>query len=133
MKKRGEITLWFWVELVGAILIFFLAVDVALSRCQGTIYEKRNIAGDISAQINALSGVPGDSYIVNNNLHGYSLRFFNNRVEVFEGVSDQFRVTSYFVKIGNSDINLALDKPNQVVISKIGNEIKISQNIPNLS
>lgn len=133
MKKRGEATLWFLVELAGAILIVWIAIDLATSLSQGTIFEKLNIARDISMQINTLSALPGDGYIINKDLHGYSLQFFNNKVEVFEDVSDQLKGIHSFVAIGDSNFDLILDKPNQVVVSKIGGDIIISESIPNLS
>ena len=133
MKKRGEAALWFWVELVGAIVIVAIAMTLAIFYSKGIIFEELNIARDISIQINTLSSLPGDGYIVNSNLHGYSLRFINNKVEVFEDVSDQLRGSHSFVTIKNQNFDLILDKPAQVVISKIKDEIVISESVPNLS
>ena len=133
MKKRGEAALWFWVELVGAIVIVAIAMTLAIFYSKGIIFEELNIARDISIQINTLSSLPGDGYIVNSNLHGYSLRFINNKVEVFEDVSDQLRGSHSFVTIKNQNFDLILDKPAQVVISKNKDEIIISKNMPNLS
>ncbi len=133
MKKKGEVTLWFWVELVAVVLIVYIAIDLAVSYSKGRIFEELNIARDISMQINTLSALPGNAYIVNSNLHGYSLRFINNKVEVFEDVSDQLRGSHSFVTIKNQNFDLILDKPAQVVVSKINDEIIISKNIPNLS
>lgn len=133
MKKRGEVALWFWVELVAVVLIVYIAIDLAVSYSKGRIFEELNIARDISMQINTLSALPGDGYIVNSNLHGYSLRFINSKVEVFEDVSDQLRGSHSFVTIKNQIFDLILDKPAQVVVSKINDEIIISGNVPNLS
>src|SRR3989344_4259814 len=108
-------------------------MTVAIFYSKGIIFEELNIARDISIQINTLSSLPGDGYIVNSNLHGYSLRFINNKVEVFEDVSDQLRGSHSFVTIKNQNFDLILDKPAQVVISKNKDEIIISKNMPNLS
>ena len=133
MKKRGEAALWFWVELVGAIVIVAIAMTLAIFYSKGIIFEELNIARDISIQINTLSSLPGDGYIVNSNLHGYSLRFINNKVEVFDDVSEQLRGSHSFVTIKKQNFDLTLDKPAQVVISKIKDEIVISENLPDLS
>ena len=133
MKKRGDITLWFLFEFVGAFLIVYLMADVSLAYAKGTIHEKLNIAKDIAMQINTLAGIPGDAYIVNRNLHGYSLYFSNNRIEVFEHNLETTKGIYYFVKIGDAKLDLKLDKPKQVVIAKIGNEIKISEEMPKLN
>lgn len=133
MKKNGQATLWFMIELIGAILIVSIAIEIATTLSQGTFFEKLNIARDISMQINTLSGLPGDGYIVNKNLHGYSLHFLNNKVEVYEDVNEISKGTHSFVTIGSSNfdsVGLVFEKPNQVVVSKIGNEIKISRDIP---
>ena len=133
MKKRGEATLWFLVELVGAVLIVYMAIDLATSLSKGTYFEKLNIARDISMQINTLSSLPGNGYIVNNNLHGYSLRFFNNKVEVYENINEESKGMHSFVAIKKMDFDLVFDKPSQIVVSKIGDDIKISGNIPIIS
>jgi len=88
MKKRGQATLWFVMELVIAVFIVYMAIDISNAYSQGTIFEKLNIARNIAMQINTLSSLPGDAYIVNNNLHGYSLHFFDNKVQVFENVNE---------------------------------------------
>ena len=133
MKKRGEATLWFLVELVGAVLIVYMAINLATSLSKGTFFEKLNIARDISMQINTLSSLPGNGYIVNNNLHGYSLRFFNNKVEVYENSNEISKGTHSFVAIKKMDFDLVFNKPSQIVVSKIGEDIKISGNIPIIS
>ncbi len=133
MKKKGIAPLWFLIELVAAIFVAYLIVNVSTAYAKGTIFEKLHIAKDLSLQINTLASVPGEAYIVNKGLHGYSLQFFNDRVEVFEDSSDQARGVYYFVKIGDQKLNLRLNKPEQVVISKINNGIIISEEIPEFS
>ena len=133
MKKRGDISLWFLVEIIGAFLIGYMAVNVSVAYAQNTIYEKINIAKDLSMQINTLESIPGNAYIVNKNLHGYSFYFFDNRIEVSENDFDQARGVYYFVNTGKSKFDLRLNKPKQLVLSKIGEEIKISEYIPNSS
>jgi|TARA_Y100000310_G_C20525692_1_gene735901 hypothetical protein len=134
MKKRGQATLWFLIELIAAILVVYLAVDLAVSLSTGTIFEKLNIARDISMQINALSALPGDGYIVNNNLHGYSLQFFKNKVEVFENSDEQIKGIHYFVPITPiTDLeegDTPIIKPSRIVVAKIGDKIEISETIP---
>ena len=133
MKKRGDINLWFLVELIGAILIVYLAINISTARAEGTIYEELNIAKDIAMQINTLASIPGDAYIVNSNLHGYSIKITDNKIEVFEDYSDLVKGTYFFVETADSNLNVNLEKPSQVVISKIADEIKISQDISNLT
>ena len=136
MKKRGHAILWFLFELIAAIIIIWMAWDITTTLSKGTIFDKLIIARDISLQTNTLSGLPGDGYIVNKDLHGYSLRFFYNKVEVFE--ASHSKGTHYFVAV-NMDPNidpesgLVFEKPAQVAISKINDGIIISENIPNLN
>lgn len=134
MKKRGQATLWFFIELVAAILVVYLAIDVARALSEGTIFEKRNIARDLAMQINTLSDLPGDGYIVNNDLHGYSVHIINNRVEVYQDASETLKGIHSFVPITNSNLDVVFDVENteRIVIAKIGNDIRISKNIPNL-
>lgn len=132
MKKRGEVTLWFLMELAASVLIVFIAVTVALAYAKGTTYEQLNIARNIAMQINTLSSLPGEAYIVNNP-HGYSIKISDNKVEVFEAKFDLFSQSHYFVKIGDTNFDLILEKPEQVVIAKIDNKIMISEEIPDLS
>jgi|SRR3989338_4674362 len=130
MKKRGDMTLWFLIETLAAFLIGYLATSVALAYVNLTIYEKLNLAKDISMQINALSSIPGNAYIINTNLHGYSLYFSNDKVEVAESSIDQLKGIYYFTGIGNSKLDARFEKPKQIVIAKIGNEIIVSETIP---
>lgn len=131
MKKKGEeFSLWFLLELIGAIFVGYLAVDIALSYTQGTIYEKLNIAKDLAMQINTLQALPGDFYTINTNLHGYSVYFADDRVEVYEEGYDQIKGVYYFAKTFNSKINARFSNPKQITMSKINNEIKISDEMP---
>ena len=130
MEKRAEISLWFLLELVAAILVGYMAADLSVAYAQNTIYEKLNLAKDFAMQIDALSGVPGDGYIITNNLHGYSVYFKDNSVEVFDDSQDLAKGTYGFVKNGDSKIDIRLIKPKQVVISKIDDRITISEEIP---
>ena len=131
MKKRGQATLWFLIELIAAVLVLYLAIDLAITLSKGTIFEKLNIARDISMQINTLSAFPGDGYIVNNNLHGYSLRFEGNKVEVFEDIDENLKGAHSFVPITPITYsNPVFDEPSQIIVSKIGDKIEISDNIP---
>ena len=132
MKKKGDITLWFLIETAAAFLIGYLSASVAFGYVNLTIYEKLNLAKDISMQINALSGIQGNAYIINSNLHGYSIYFSDNKVEVAESGLDQIKGTYYFTKIGDLKLDSRFEKPKQLVIAKIGNEIKISETNPNL-
>ena len=76
-------------------------------------------------------------YIINKNLHGYSLQITDNKIEVFEDESDLTKGVYYFVNIAGSDLNFRLDNseetPKQIVISKINDEIRISESVPQLS
>lgn len=128
MKKKGEeFSLWFLLELIGAVFVAYLAVDVAISYTQGTIYEKLNIAKDLAMQINTLHAVPGDAYIINDKLHEYSVYFVDNRVEVYEEGYGQTKGVYYFINHADSKIDIRLIKPKQIVIAKINNQIKISE------
>lgn len=130
MEKRGIASLWFLIELIIAFLVGYMAFDLSVNYTQKAIYEKLNIAKDLAMQINTLSGVPGDAYIINDNLHGYSVSFSDNKVEVFKDSFDQSKGVYYFVRIGDSKLDMRLGRPKQIVISKIGNEIKISETLP---
>jgi hypothetical protein len=132
MKKRGEATLWFLIELVATVFLVYMAIDVSTTIVEGTFFEKLNIARDISMQINTLSGLHGDGYIINNNLHGYSLHFFKDKVEVYEQLGEDTKGIHSFVAISDTDYSLNYGKPDQIVISKIDGQIEISEDIPNI-
>ena len=134
MKKRGEeMTLWSLIELVGVVFVGYMAIHVAVAYAQGTIYEKLNIAENLAMEINSLISLPGDAYIIDKNIHGYSLYFADNRIEVYEEVFDPVKGIYYFPKTENMNLALRLNKPKQVVISKINGEIKVSEEIPLLT
>lgn len=130
MEKRGIASLWFLIELVVAFLVGYMAFDLSTSYTQKTIYEKLNIAKDLAMQINTLSGIPGEAYIINDDIHGYSVSFSDNKVEVFKDNFDQSKGVYYFVRVGSSKLDVKFDKPKQIIISKIGNEIKFSDTLP---
>ena len=131
MKKRGEETaLWSLIEIIGAVFVGYIVVHVAVAYSQGTIYEKLNVAGDIAMQMNTLISLPGDAYIVNKNLHGYSIYFADNRIEVYDEALDPVKGIYYFPKTANFNLDVRLDKPTQVAISKINGEIKIPEEVP---
>jgi len=135
MKKRADfdlVSVWFLIELVGAFLVGYMAVDLSVAYAQGTAYEKLNLAKDIAMQINTLSSVQGNAYLVTKNNYGYSVSVTDNKIEVFEDDSDQLKASYYFVKKADSKFKVILYKPNPIVVSKIGNSIKISAEIPDL-
>lgn len=127
MKKRAEMTLWAVIELIGAFLIVYIAVNLASSIVQGTIYQKLNLAKDLAMQIDTLSSVPGDVTITNRNLHGYSVHFFDDKVEVYENEFEHAKGTYYYASMGEK-IDVKFQKPAQLKISKLNNELKISNN-----
>ncbi len=129
MKKRGDISLWFLLEFIVAFSVVYMAVNVSVAYAQGTIYEKLNLAKDLAMQLNTIAGISGNAYIVNKNLHDYSFYFIDNRIEVSDS-NDLVKGIYYFVKTEESDINIRLIKPKQIVISKIDGEITISEEIP---
>ena len=132
MNKRGdiEINLYFFLELVAGILIASIAINIATTLAKGTVYEKLNIAEDIGMQINTIISLPGDAYIVDNNLHGYSVSVLDNRVEVYSEILDVSKAVYYFPKTGTATFDAKLTTPNQIVISKISGQIIISEEIP---
>lgn len=136
MKKRGEITLWFFVELIGAFLVAYLAVSISTAQAKGTVFEQLNIAKDIGMQINALNSLPGDAFISGSSLHGYSIKITGNRIEVFESESDLVKGAYYFVNTHGSSINFLLknsaENPKTLAISKINGKISLSEEISNL-
>ena len=133
MTEGIEIGLNFFLKLVGAFAIVFVLVNTGVAYSKGTIDEKLNIAEDIGMQMNTMESLPGDAYIVNRNLHGYSLNVVGNKIEVYSEVYDTFRGIYYFPKSTNINLDVKLIKPKQVVVSKINGELKISEAIPMLS
>jgi len=136
MKKRGLAGLWFLIELVAGIFAGGLLAFAALDLFTGTAHQKLNVAKLIATQIHALSSIPGDAYITNNNLHGFSIEITDNKIEVFEEDSQLIKTTYYFTKAGDSGINFKLknsEDSSQIVISKINNKIIISEVVPTLS
>jgi len=136
MKKRGSfIALWFLMELVAGVFLGFSIVKLSLDLSTGVIYEKINVARDISIQINTLASVPGDAYFVIEDLHGFSLKIKDNKVEVFEDPSDFSKGSSYFVQSQDSNLDFTLENSEelskQIIISKVDNQITISENTNN--
>ena len=132
MEEEESVTLWFLAELIGAFLVAYLLVDVSMAYAKGTGFEKLNLAKDTAMQIDSLLSVPEDAYIINSNFHDYSLRITDNKVEVFENPNEASKGTYYFIKSGDSGLNVFLQKPKQVVVSKINNKIAVSEQVPEL-
>ncbi|GEM_PF-2938195 len=130
MKKRAEATLWFLIEAVGALFIGYLAVNLSLQITQGSIYEKLNVAKDLALELDALRSVPGDAYIINSNTHGFSIAITGNKIEVFEFQSEPYKGVYYFVEGKETQSDVRLEKPKQIVLSKINNNIRVSEEIP---
>ena len=123
--------MWFFVELIAAFFVAYVAVDVSLAYAKGTIFEKLNIVRDIGMQINTLMSVPGDVEIIKNDLQGYSVRITGNKIEVFKRESDLFKGTYFLaeseIKIDNFFLDNSKEHPKKLVISKVDNEIKLSE------
>ena len=131
MEEEESVTLWFLVELIGAFLVAYLLVDVSMAYAKGTGFEKLNLAKDTAMQIDSLLSVPEDAYIINSNFHGYSLKITDNKVEVFYNSNEASKGVYYFIKSGDG-LNVFLQKPKQVVVSKINNKIAVSEQVPEL-
>lgn len=131
MTEGGEqFSLWPLLEGIIGVFIFLFAIQVAITYTDGSVFGKLNIAKDLAMQLNTIQAVPGNAYINNTNLHGYSIYFSGNKIEVYEENYDRVKGIYYFVSPEGFDIDKRLIKPKQVVISKIGNEIKISEETP---
>ena len=129
MGKKSNISLWFLIELIGAALVAYMAVDVARAYAQDTFYDKTSIARDISLQIDSIFSVPGNAYLIKENPSGYSLRISGTKVEVSEN-DLKAPGTFYFSKNSLNNLDIFLEKPKQIVVSKIDGKVSISENIP---
>jgi len=136
MKKRGEATLWILIEFIAALAVLFLSIEIAKELSTGTFFEKLHIAKDISQQINTLASLNGDAYIVYDNLGDYSLKVKGNKIEVFDEESDKVKARYFFAKTKDQNLNLIFDNSNkdknQLFIYKLENEIKISEQLPEI-
>lgn len=132
MKKRGQLlTLWMLISIIGAVLVAYIFVEIATQRGSGEIFLKSRVARETALQVNTLYSVPGDAYIVNKGIYGFSLKVKDNEVRVFKGNTEGIIGTaSYpFVNSGEQELEFTLINPQQVVISKINGKIKISDQV----
>lgn len=133
MKKRGAetLTLVHALELIAGVVIALLIIHVATSFGKGEAINKKYLAKDMALQLNALYAVPGNAYIVNSEKMGkFSIRFTGEFVEVAQFEGDPTRGIYPYVSTGNSKLDINFDKPNQLVLVKDGDNIKIQETIP---
>ena len=130
MKKRADIVSLTIVELIGGFLVAYMAVQSGISYSKDTIHEKMNIAEDLAMQMNALMAMNGNAYIINGNLHGYSIHFVYNQIEVYDTTMDTLKGSYYYPTRENWNMDARLDKPKQIVLSKINGEIRVSEEVP---
>lgn len=129
-KRATEIPSIYLIRVTGAVLVAVLLIQISSNIAKGTIFEKLNLAKNMAMEINTLISIPGDGYIINSNLHGYSFYFNGNKIEVYENFNEISKGVYYFARNSNIKLNLRLEKPQQIIISKVNNEIKISEQIP---
>ena len=132
MKKRADLmVLWFIIDLLLGIMLAVATANVTIVYSKGTIYEKQNIAKDLAMQMNAFISMPGDAYFINKNIHGYSVHFSGNKIEVYSEILEPTKGTYFYPATENWNLDVRLEKSKQIVISKINGEIKISEDVPN--
>lgn len=136
MKKRGAetLTLVYALELIAGVVIALLIIHVATSYGKGEAINKKYLAKDLALQLNTLYAIPGNAYIINSeNMGKFSIRFTNEFVEVYEFEKDPTRGLYPYVRTENSNLDVNFDKPNQLVLVKDGDKIKIQETIPEFS
>jgi len=130
MKKRGQLTFWMMISVVGAILVAYVLANIAVEWGTGSIFVKSRLARQVALEINSLYAVPGNSYIINENPYNFSISLKDNEVRVFQDNDMIVGTASYlFIKSGNQKINLNLRYPEYIVISKINGKILLSDKV----
>ncbi|MBS3130993.1 hypothetical protein J4212_01035 [Candidatus Woesearchaeota archaeon] len=125
MKKRGEISLWFLLEAVGAFLVAYTAVSISIGYSQGTAFEKLNLAREISTEINSMYAVSGDAVAVIPDLHGYSVKIEGDTVEVYEAAFDPTKAAHHFATAQSTQIKEDFREPKGMYIKKDGNRVAV--------
>ncbi|MBL7054766.1 hypothetical protein ISS05_03330 [Candidatus Woesearchaeota archaeon] len=130
MKKRGEVNLWFLIEVIAAFFIGWILINASTAYAKGTVYEKVHIAKNLAMEINALASVPGSAYILNSELYNYSVHIFDDKVVVYEHYEEEPSRGEYdFTGLGEATA-IDFKEPEQIVISKINGTILSSEHTP---
>lgn len=123
------------ISLIGAVLIAWVLWSIGAEYGSGSIYLKQRYAKQFAFEIDSLSSITGDAYIINDNPYGFSYEFKDNKVTAFKKESDIVRLAlrvpyEYFPANDKYKIDLRLSDPKQVVISKINGEVHVTEQIP---
>jgi hypothetical protein len=136
MKKRGQITLKAMVELIVAIVIFTLFIYVGRTWGNGEVFQKARAAKEISLIIDAMYATEGNAYITYPvNLSKFIIKFSSDKIEVSSAKRqpDPTAVSYQFIAAKDLNLDKELNKPNKLVLAKLGSEILILDNEPNLN
>ncbi|MCK4521477.1 MAG: N-acetylmuramoyl-L-alanine amidase [Nanoarchaeota archaeon] len=131
MKKRGELTLWFIIEIVMAVFVAALLINIATRYGEGDISNEHTIARDLAVQINTLQSVSGNAYIVNTALGKYTIKVKDNKVMAY--ISEADFTKPYYSYVASVNINNPLfKKPTKLLAGKSGNDIVVDDKKINL-
>jgi N-acetylmuramoyl-L-alanine amidase len=130
MKKRGDLSIYFVIEILAAIFVVYILISVAESYGTYDVFEQMRLSRKLAMQVNALNTLAGNAYLVDDDTSKYEIKFYKDRVDVFKENTDILKSSYSFVNNKNSILDYSFVKSNKLVLIKDGNKIKVSTKIP---
>ena len=132
MKKKGDLTIYFIIEILAVIVVVWLLYNVALGFGTGEAYKKIKIVEEKALELNTLSALSGNAYITNEGTGNYSFNFNKNNVELYDEV--EFIKTSYPIVLPEYiNLDYKFSNPKKIIISKIMGNIILGEEIKNIN
>ncbi len=125
IKKRGLFknkkaiisdVLFFTIDLVITVLVFFLLAKGIDNFTESLTFEKGFLARDIAMLTDAIYASPGNVVVdYPQNTFWFSFKFDTNQIQVFEKESDMIKQGYYFMEDLNLDFDHKLIKPQKEI------------------
>lgn len=132
MKKKGDIQLiplWTLISILIALFLFVLFITFFKTIFLKEIFFKDRVARNLALDLDAIYSVHGNAYIVEKELYNYSVRFYDDKVEVYKKEGELDKASYLYVKTGDKTIDYKFESPKQIVIAKINGELIITESI----
>ena len=127
LNKKAQLPVKQVFEIVAAIAIFFLFVQVAGEFGTGEIFQKIILTENLAFATNTLHITPDNSFIIfQKDISRYQYNFDQGKIEVSIDPNDPELVTRTFIENLKMPISTKLNNPENLIIGKNGGSLEIS-------
>ncbi len=130
LKKRGQLTLKPFIEIVAGITIFFIFYYAGIQFGTGEVFEKIQLTRDTALTLDALNTMPGNAYLkFPLNTSDFYIDIKENKIKAYSYAADPTFGSYLFVKKQPQNLDYEFVRPSSLYLQKSGDSIIVSEEL----